>query len=206
MKNKPLDDILFPEDVQEFAKRYYHQKKDLLLLNPEDILCVNYVPLQRTMLVRPCMIVVPQLYQQEIFYRAHNVSGQQGVGKVLATIHERHTWPGIKRVVVNHIKPCLTCQQTKHAAGNSCYPLQSINSNFNDLAQFDYLKLCKTTFGNNGLLVIFDYFTKFAEAIPSAHDKYDAHSTAKIILNKWFARHVTPARMQPISQPTLHKN
>ena len=28
--NEPLDDILFPEDVQDFAKRYYHQKKDLL--------------------------------------------------------------------------------------------------------------------------------------------------------------------------------
>ena len=197
MKNEPLDDALFPEDVQDFAKRYFHQKKDLLFLNQNDILCVNYIPQQRAMHVRPCMIVMPQLYQHEILYRAHDESGHQGVGKVLARIQERHTWPGIKRDVVNHIKHCLTCQQTKHPAGNPCYPLQSINSsNFNDLVQIDHLKLCKTTSGNNGLLVIIDHFTKFAEAIPCAHDEYDAQTTAKIILNKWFARHGTPARMQ----------
>ena len=62
--------------------------------------------------------------------------------------------------------------------------------------QFDHLKLCKTDSGNTGLLVIIDYFTKFAEANPCAHDQYDAQTTAKIILNKWFARHGTPARME----------
>ena len=41
-----------------------------------------------------------------------------------------------------------------------------------------------------------DHFTKFAEAVPCAHDEYDAQTTAKIILDKWFARHDTPARMQ----------
>ena len=197
MKGEPLEDTIFPENVQDFARRYFHQKKDLLFLNPDDILCVNYVPQQRALHVRPCMIVMPQLYQHEILYRAHDESGHQGVGKVLARVQERHTWPGIKRDIVNHIKHCLTCQQTKHPAGNPCYPLQNINSsNFNDLVQFDHLKLCKTESGNTGLLVIIDHFTKFAEAIPCAHDEYDAQTTAKIILNKWFARHGTPARMQ----------
>ena len=197
MKGEPLEETIFPEDVQDFARRYFHQKKDLLFLNPDDILCVNYVPQQRALHVRPCMIVMPQLYQHEILYRAHDESGHQGVGKVLARVQERHTWPGIKRDIVNHIKHCLTCQQTKHPAGNPCYPLQNINSsNFNDLVQFDHLKLCKTESGNTGLLVMIDHFTKFAEAIPCAHDEYDAQTTAKIILNKWFARHGTPARMQ----------
>ena len=197
MKNEPLEDPMFPDEIQDFAKRYYHQKKDLLFLNPDDILCVNYVPQQRALHVRPCMIIMPQLFQHEILYRAHNESGHQGVGKVLARIQERHTWPGIKRDVVNHLKQCLTCQQAKYPAGNPCYPLQSINSsNFNDLVQFDHLKLCKTDSGNTGLLVIIDHFTKFAEAVPCAHDEYDAQTTAKIILNKWFARHGTPVRMQ----------
>ena len=90
------------------------------------------------------MIVTPQLYQYEVQYRAHDESGRQDVGKVWARIQERHTWPGINRDVVNHIKQCLTCQQTKYPAGNPCYPLQSINSsNVNDLVQFDHLKLCK---------------------------------------------------------------
>ena len=185
MRDESLEDTIFPEDVQIFARRYFHQKKDLLFLNPDDILCVNYVLQQRALHVRPCMIVMPQLYQHEILYRAHDESGHQGVGKVLARVQERHTWPGIKRDIVNHIKHCLTCQKTKHPAGNPCYPLQNLNSsNFNDPVQFDHLKHCKTESGNTGLLVIIDHFTKFAEAIPFAHDEYDAQTTAKIIFNK----------------------
>ena len=99
--------------------------------------------------------------------------------------------------MVNHIKHCLTCQQNKHPAGNPCSHLQSINSSiFIDLVQFAHLKLCKTESGDTGLLVIIDHFTKFAEAFTCAHDEYDAQTTAKIILNKWFARHGTRARMQ----------
>ena len=146
------------------------------------------------------MIVMPQLFQHQILCRAHDESGHHVAGKVLARIQERHTWPGIKRDVVNHIKQCLTCKQAKpkkQPTGNPCYPLQSINSsNFNDLVHFDHLKLCKTKSGDTGLLVIIDHFTKFAEAVPCAHDEYDAQTAAKNILNKSFARHGTPARMQ----------
>ena len=91
MKKEPLEDPVFPDEVQDFAKRYYHQKKDLLFLNPDDILCVNYVPQQRVLHVRPSKIVMPQLFQHEILYRAHDESGHQGVGKVLARIQEQHT-------------------------------------------------------------------------------------------------------------------
>ena len=181
MKEETLDDTVFPEG---FAKRYYHQKKDLLFLNPDEILCVNFTSQQRVMHVRPCMIVMPRRYQREFLYRAYDESGQQGVAKVLARIQERHTWPGIKRDVVNHMKHCLTCQQTKHPAWNPCYPLKIINSsNFNNLVQFDHLNLCKSESGNTGLLVIIDHFTKFAEGITCAHDAYDAQTTANILLN-----------------------
>ena len=71
MKDEPLEDPIFPEDVQDFAERYYNQKKDMLFLNPDDIVCVNYVPQQRALHVPPCMIVMPQRYQHEILYRAH---------------------------------------------------------------------------------------------------------------------------------------
>ena len=125
MKDEPLEDAMFPEEVQDFAERYYTQKKDLLFLNSDDILCVNYVPQQRALHVRPCMIVMPLLFLHEILYRAHDESGHQGVRKVLARIQERHTWPGITRDVVNHIKQCSTSQQTKHPAGNPCYPYRA---------------------------------------------------------------------------------
>ena len=71
-------------------------------MNPDGILCVNYIPQQRTLHVRPCMIVMPQMYQYEILFRTHDDSGHQGVVKVVVKIHERHTWPGVRFDVANH--------------------------------------------------------------------------------------------------------
>ena len=102
-EKEELDGSVFPQDVQDFARRYYHKKKGLLLVNPNGILCVQYVPQQRPMHMRPSMIVMPKLYQYEIVYRAHNEMGNQGVRKVLARHQERHTRSGIKRDVVNSI-------------------------------------------------------------------------------------------------------
>ena len=130
-------------------------------------------------------------------YNAHDKVGHQGIAKVLQRIQERHTWPGIRKDITEYIKRCYTCQEVRHPAGNQCYPLQNITSSgFNDLVQFDHMKVCKSDSGNSGLLVIIDHFSKFAEAVPCAYDQYDAISTAESLLTKWVARHGTPTRMQ----------
>ena len=51
---------------------------------------------------RLCMIVKPQLYYHEIMYSAHEETGHHGVGKVIAWVQERHTWPDIKRDSRSH--------------------------------------------------------------------------------------------------------
>ena len=197
LNKESLPDSLFPMDVREFARRYFHQKKDHLFVNQDEILCLRYTQEQRAIHSRPCMIVMPQLYQKEILYNAHDKVGHQGIAKVLQRIQERHTWPGIRKDITEYIKRCYTCQEVRHPAGNQCYPLQSITSSgFNDLVQFDHMKVCKSDSGNSGLLVIIDHFSKFAEAVPCAYDQYDAISTAESLLTKWVARHGTPTRMQ----------
>ena len=141
--------------------------------------------------------MMPQLYQREILYNAHDKMGHQGIAKVLQRIQERHTWPGIRKDIKNYIKSCYVCQEVRHPAGNVCYPLKNItSSNFNDFVQFDHMKVCTSEAGNSGLLVIIDHFSKFAETVPCAYDKYDAISTANSLLTKWVARHGTPSRMQ----------
>ena len=49
MRNEPLEDPVFLDEVQDFARRYYNQKKDLLFMKSDDILSVNYVPQQRAL-------------------------------------------------------------------------------------------------------------------------------------------------------------
>ena len=59
---KSIDHDIFPDDVRAFARNYYKQKKDPFV-NKNGILCVKYPPQQRPLHERPCMIVMPQLYQ-----------------------------------------------------------------------------------------------------------------------------------------------
>ena len=114
---KSIDHDVFPEDVRAFAHNYHKQKKYLLFINQNGVLCVKYPPRQRPLHERPCMIVMPQLYQHEILFRAHDAMGHQGIAKVLARIQERHTWPGIRRSVGQYVSQCLTCQQVRDKTG-----------------------------------------------------------------------------------------
>ena len=177
--NEPIDNEIFPEDVREFARNYFRQKKDLLLFNRNGVLCARYPPSQRPLHERPCMIVMPQLYLHEILFRAHDAMGHQGMSKVVARIHERHTWPGLRRCVGEYVGQCLTCQQVRDKPGDVRFHLKNIQSGyFTELVQYDHLKICPSYDDNTGILVIIDHFSKFAEAVPCGHNDYDAQTTS----------------------------
>ena len=199
-----LDNDVFPENVREFARNYFRQKKDLLFINKNDVLCVQYSPTQRPLHERPFMIIMPQLYQHEILFRAHDAMGHQGISKVVARIQERHTWPGIRRSVGRYVGQCLTCQQVRDKPGDVQFQQKNIQSGyFNELVQYDHLKICPSDNNNTGILVIIDHFSEFAEAVPCSHHDYDAVTTSRLLLQKWFARHGTPTRMQSDNAPNL---
>ena len=199
-----INNDVFPEIVREFARNYFRQKKDLLFINKNDVLCVQYSPTKRPLHERPCMIIMPQLYQHEILFRAHDAMGHQGISKVVARIQERHTLPGIRRSVGRYVGQCLTCQRIRDEPGDVQFQLKNIQSGyFNELVHYDHLKICPSDNNNTGILVIIDHFSKFAEAIPCSHHDYDAVTTSRLLLQKWFARHGTPTRMQSDNAPNL---
>ena len=70
------------------------------------------------------MIVMPQLYQQEILFRGHAAIGRQGIAKVVAWIQERHTWPGIHRSLEQYVSQCLTCQQVRDKSSDVRFHLK----------------------------------------------------------------------------------
>ena len=98
-----IDQDIFPEDVRAFARNYFKQKKELLFLNSNGVLCVKYPPSQRPLHERPCMLLMRQLYQHEILFPSHDAMGHQGIIKVVARIKERHTWPGIRHTVGEYV-------------------------------------------------------------------------------------------------------
>ena len=99
------------------------------------------------------MIVMPQLYQHEILFHAHDAMGHQGIGKVVTRIQERHTWPGIGRTVGDYVSQCLTCQQVRDKPGDERFHLKNIqNGYFNELVQYDPMKLRPSDNGNTGII------------------------------------------------------
>ena len=114
--------------------------------------------------------------------------GHQGISKVVARIQERHTWPGIRRSVGRYVGQCLTCQQERDKPGDVRFQLKNIQSGyFNELVQYDHLKICPSDNINTGILVIIDHFSKFAEAVPCSHHDYD-HLTiaaAEMVCPPW---------------------
>ena len=130
--------------------------------------------------------------------------GHQGISKVVALIQERHTWPGICRTVGEYVCQCIACQQVRDKPGDVRFHLKNIHCGyFNELVQYDNTKRCPTDDGKRGILVIIDHFSTFVEAVPCSHDEYDAFTTSRLLLQKWFARHGTPTRMQSDNAPNL---
>ena len=151
------------------------------------------------------MIMMPQLYQHEILFKAMgDAMGHQSIAKFLARIQERHNWPDIRQTLGQYVSQCITCQQVRDKPGDVRFHLKKIQTGcFIELVQFDHVKLCPSDDGNTGVLVIIDHFSKFAEAVPCSHDEYDAATTSNLLVQKWFARHGTPTRMQSDNAPNL---
>ena len=113
-------------------------------------------------------------------------------------------WPGFRETIGQYVNQGLTCQQVRDKPGEVRFHLRNIQSEyFNELVQYNHLKICASDNKNTGILVIIDHFSKFAEAIPCSHEEYDAATTSKLLLQKWFARHGTPTRMQSDNAPKL---
>ena len=118
----------------------------------------------------------------------------------------RNATPGLAFAALwaEYVSQCLTCQHVRDKPGDVRFHLKNIQSGyFNELVQYDHMKLCPTDDGNTGILVINGHFSKFAEAVPCSHDEYDAITTSRLLLQKWFARHGTPTRMQSDNAPNL---
>ena len=138
--------------------------------------------------------MLPQLYQTELLLRSHDQMGNQGIDKIYQRILKRFEWPGMKKACEKWVTACLSCQQVKDPR-KLRFPLQSIESSeFNEVVQIDHQKICMTDSGFNQVLVMIDYFTKYAEALPCI--TASAEETCDHLINTWIARHGCPMTFQ----------
>jgi len=146
--------------------RRFKQLWKQLLVTDYDTLCRKYSPgpLEPTITVP----VLPPSLQQEALRLSHDVptAGHQGVDRTLDKLCKSAYWVNMARDVEQYCRSCTTYQQSKLSMPPRA-PLQNIPVGQPwQMVAVDILQVPLSTNNNRYLLVLQDYFTKWADAVP----------------------------------------
>lgn len=118
-------------------------------------------------------LIVPKGNRAEVFRECHDdtTAGHFGISKTFARISELYYWPRLRQEVYRYVRKCEICQAQK--SPNQARPglmgsYKNINFPF-QLISMDLLgPLPRSRNGNQFLLVVVDWFTKFVLVQPLA--------------------------------------
>ena len=150
-------------------------------LTMEDgVVCRKYSPgPTRDIIIVP---IIPLSLRQTILARNHDTpsAGHQGVERTVERVRKEAYWVNMARDVELHCRECTKCQQAKLPAPVRA-PLTSmpVGRPWQMLA-VDILEVPVSYKNNRYLLVVQDYFTKWAEAIP-LRDQTAARITEELV-------------------------
>ena len=144
--------------------RYKQLWKQLVII--DGVLCRQYSPNPLDQMVT--VPILPPSFQKEALIRNHNAptAGHQGVAKTFERLCREAYWVDMAKHVEQHCRECTVCQQSKLSMPQRA-PLQNITIGRPwQMVAVDVLKVPLSTNNNQYLLVLQDYFTKWADAIP----------------------------------------
>ena len=121
------------------------------------------------------LLVLPQSLIPSSVEYLHNDLGHFGIDKTIALTEEGFWWPGYVSDVQHWVQSCNTCARTKPPHRSPRAPLQSIpvGGPMEALA-IDFVgPLPESDRGNRHILVLTDYYTKWAEAFALKIQKAD---------------------------------
>ena len=112
--------------------------------------------------------LIPHTMREEALHSCHSApgAGHQGVEKTLTRLRQEAFWPNMHNDVKEFCKNCVLCQRSK-LPNLTPAPLTSMPIGRSwEMIAVDILEVPMSTNGNRYLMVVQDYFTKWAEAIP----------------------------------------
>ena len=142
-------------------------------------------------------LVIPWEFRTDILEQMHNsiFAGHPGMSKMKATILCKFFWPHITKEIENWVRCCERCTLHKRGARRRKFPLiqEIAGAPFHRVA-FDIIGPLKPTVsGNRYVLVMVDYFTKWAEAY--ALPNRTAIGVAEVMMTRWFATFGIPLKI-----------
>ena len=142
-------------------------------------------------------LLVPRSKQKEVFEHLHDhaTGGHLGTEKTISKIIVAFYWPGLRRDVQQLCKKCDQCAARKPSLGKRKAPLQQylVGSPMERIAIDVLGPLPKTRQGNQFVVVIGDYFTKWMEAFAAPDEK--AETVAAIVVQQFICRFGVPRQL-----------
>ncbi|CAC5382448.1 unnamed protein product [Mytilus coruscus] len=116
--------------------------------------------------------VIPENLKECVLKQLHNsvTGGHLGIKKTLSKVRQRFFWFGVRKYIENWCSKCDVCASRKRPNRKPKAPMRQYNVGaplvLERVAMDIMGPLPRSIQGNNYLLVIGDYFTKFVHAIP----------------------------------------
>ena len=131
-------------------------------------------------------LVLPKKCRREVMEMAHSIPLAGHLGKKKRVL-QRFYWPTLHRDIAEFCRTCDSCQKTssRGASRAPLVPLPIISQSFQRIAKDIVGPLPRSRQGNRFVLLIFDYATRYPEAVPMKN--VDAGSVADELI-KVFSR------------------
>ena len=142
-------------------------------------------------------LVLPKKYREEVMRQHHEEpwAGHMGQFKTLERITMSFWWPKMRKETIEWVESCATCQEhsrKKEKKKGKLKPMMATRPF--ELVGMDIIQALKTTSrGNQHILVLTDYYTKWVEAFPMKN--MEANTVARILVREIIARHGAPERI-----------
>lgn len=153
-----------PEWNRQPFQRYRQLWHQLKLV--DGVLCRSYVPGPAS--DRVTVPILPASLRQQALLRNHDVSsaGHQGPEKTLERLRLEAYWVNMAQDTERHCQECTKCQQSKLPMPQRAPLTNTPIGRPWQMVAVDVLEVPVSANNNRYLLVVQDYFTKWAEAIP----------------------------------------
>ena len=157
-----------PPQVREWRqhplRRYRQLWAQLKLV--DGVLCRNYIPSPTSESVT--VPILPTSFRRQALIRNHDTpsAGHQGSDRTLERLRNEAYWVSMAQDVERHCRECTKCQQSKLPMPPRA-PLRNVPVGRPwQMIAVDILEVPVSSNNNRYLLVVQDYFTKWADAIP----------------------------------------
>lgn len=144
-------------------------------------------------------LVLPEDLRPSVLSSLHDSMGHMGVERTLDLVRSRFYWPKMAAEVEQKIRTCGRCVRRK-ALPQKATPLVNIQATRPlELVCMDFLSLEPDKSNTRDILVITDFFTKYAVAVPTPNQK--ARTVAKCLWENFVVQYGFPERLHSDQGP-----